>query len=521
LLDPPPTGKLRHVTPNDDTATPAAQPDADAYHTGRDSWFTGGERPGPGLERVAPSIASISEPARETPVHEETDVLVVGGGPAGCAAAVAARRLGARVTLVERYGDLGGLSAGGLVIWIDRMTDWEGRQVICGFGSEILDRLPKDAVAGAPPELWGSTDPQAVAHWRERLSAFRDTVCRSPMIDPEWLKIASHELLVEEGVRVLLHSWVVAAVADGDQVRGAIFESKEGRRAVLAKVVVDATGDLDVCAQAGGGFESDTEGQGSNVQHCINTAWTWAGVDFPRWVAFKTQDPEGHRALMKRGTQELGYVETPHVGWRDDVVVFMGPRLTGYSGLKVDDLTAVELESRRRMVAHLDFFRRHAPGFEDAWIMLAAPQIGIRHTRRLVGLHAVTQADWRAAVRHEDEIGVSPSPSQRIATISVPYRALVPERLDGIVAGGRHIASDPQTQGFMREIPQCWMTGQAAGAAAALAAGSGVMPRAVDVAELRRELVAQGVFLHDPDGAGAPRVSDVLAAGAGARSPAP
>jgi hypothetical protein len=160
------------------------------------------------------------------------------------------------------------------------------------------------------------------------------------------------------------------------------------------------------------------------------------------------------------------------------------------------------------MVAHLDFFRRNAPGFENAWIMLAAPQMGVRMTRRLAGLHPMTMDDWRAGVRHEDEIGVSPSPSQKIATISVPYRALVPERLDGVLVGGRHVASDAPTQSFMREIPQCWMTGHAAGAAAALAAGTGVAPRDVDVAELRRELLRQGAYLHGESNA---RESEVLA----------
>ena len=471
---------------------------ADRYHGGRDSWFVEGEqRP---TEPAPPSeTRSIHEPARDTPVYEETDVLVVGGGPAGCAAAVAARRLGAQVTLVERYNHLGGLSTGGLVIWIDRMSDWEGRQIITGFASEILDRLPADAVAGAPPEQWGSKDPAEVAHWRERLSAFRDTVTWSPMIDPEWLKVASTDLLEEVGARLLLHAWVVDAIVDGRELRGAIFESKEGRRAILAKVVVDATGDLDICAQAGVAYESDVEGAGadiSNVQHCLNTAWTWAGVDFGRWLEFKQGDPDAHRALMKQGHESLGYIETPHVGWRDDVALFLGPRLTGYSGLKVADLTAVELESRKRMVAHLEFFRRHAPGFEHAWLMLSAPQLGIRHTRRLIGLHKMVLEDWKAGVRHDDEIGVSPSPSAKFANVSVPYGAIVPAELDNVLVGGRHIATDAQTQAFMREIPQCWLTGQAAGVAAAISASTGTQPRALDVAELRHELRGQGVYLQ-------------------------
>ena len=235
--------------------------DGDQYHTGRESWFTeGAERPDE--PRDTGPQRTIHEAARETPVYEETDVLVVGGGPAGCAAAVAARRLGAKVTLVERYNHLGGLSTGGLVIWIDRMSDWEGRQIITGFASEILERLPADAIAGAPQGQWGSKEPEQVAHWRERLSAFRDVVTWSPMIDPEWLKYESVELLEEVGVRLLLHAWVVDAIVDGRELRGAIFESKDGRRAILAKVVVDASGDLDVCAAAGVPYESDVEGQG-------------------------------------------------------------------------------------------------------------------------------------------------------------------------------------------------------------------------------------------------------------------
>ena len=194
----------------------APKQDVDQYHTGRESWFIEGtERPAEPEDRGPQR--TIHEPARETPVYEETDVLVVGGGPAGCAAAVAARRLGAKVTLVERYNHLGGLSTGGLVIWIDRMSDWEGRQIITGFASEILERLPADAVAGAPQEQWGSREAEQVAHWRERLSAFRDVVTWSPMIDPEWLKYESVELLEEVGARLSCTRWVVDAIVDGQR----------------------------------------------------------------------------------------------------------------------------------------------------------------------------------------------------------------------------------------------------------------------------------------------------------------
>jgi 2-polyprenyl-6-methoxyphenol hydroxylase-like FAD-dependent oxidoreductase len=468
----------------------------DLYHGASDESSVSDAAATPLTPDPAPAGQSIYEPPRETPVHAVTDVLVIGGGPAGCAAALAARRMGAEVTLVERYNHLGGLSTGGLVIWIDRMTDWTGRQIIAGFASDVLSRLPADAVAGAPQRSWGSEDESEVGHWSERLGAFRGVVTWSPLIDPEWLKVTSAEMLASEGVRMLLHSWSVDVVRDGSRVGGVVFESKQGRRALLARVVIDATGDLDVCRQAGAPFESDADGSESNIQHCLNTAWTWAGVDFKRWIAFKRQDPTGHRELMERAREALGYVERPFVGWRDDVAVFMGPRLRGYSGLDVADLTRVEIQSRRRMLAHLDYFRHHAPGFENAWILLSAPQVGVRHTGRVVGRQKLVADDWKEGVRHQDEIGVSPSPSQKFANVSVPYGSLLPAQLDNVLVAGRHIACDSQTQAFMREIPQCWLTGQAAGTAAGLACAHAVAPAAVDVPELQHALRGQGVYLQ-------------------------
>src|SRR5215831_5740265 len=200
------------------------------------AWFAKRRQPRPRRDQHP---GKHSEPAREVPVHLETDVLVVGGGPSGCAAATAAARLGADVTLVERYGHLGGLATGGLVFWIDRMTDWEGRQVITGYADDVLDRFPDEAILGPAPELWGSTDVEEVAYWRPRQKAFRGTVTWSPTVDPEWLKIVSVDLLEEAGAGIVLHSWAVDAIVEDGAVRGIVFESKQGRRAVLARTVVD------------------------------------------------------------------------------------------------------------------------------------------------------------------------------------------------------------------------------------------------------------------------------------------
>ena len=145
------------------------------------------------MRRARPT-KTVFEPARQIPVFAETDVLVVGGGPAGTAAAIAAARLGADVLLVERYNHLGGLSTGGLVIWIDRMTDWSGRHIIRGLADELMERLPKDAIQGPPRTEWGNRDAATAAYWAQRTAAYHGIVTWSPTIDPEALKTLSMKM---------------------------------------------------------------------------------------------------------------------------------------------------------------------------------------------------------------------------------------------------------------------------------------------------------------------------------------
>ncbi len=439
-------------------------------------------------------LGTHHEAARDIPVYRECDVLVVGGGPSGTAAAAAAARSGANTVLLERYNHLGGLSTGGLVIWIDRMTDWTGELVIRGFAEELFDRLPPDAVAGPGRGDWGSTDAAKAAHWSHRTAAYHGVVTWSPTLDPERLKLLSQEIVIETGAKLVYHSWACTPLMEQGRVAGATFESKEGRMAIRAKVVVDATGDGDLFARAGAAFDNDIEE--ADVHHCMNTSWMFAGVNMDRWIDFKSGQPEQHAAFMARGRETCGLFDRPFVSWRNDVALFMGPRQTGYSALDVDDLTAVEVRSHRAMAAHLDFYKQHAPGFENAYLMLSAPQIGVRHARRLKGVDSVLRSRWPDGVALPDEIGVTPAVSPKFPNISIPYGALVPQTLDGLLACGRHVSCDKNSHGFMREIPQCWITGQAAGTAAALAVAQGVQPRAVDVAALQAALVKQGVYLR-------------------------
>jgi hypothetical protein len=441
--------------------------------------------------------AAIEEPARSTPVFRDCDVLVVGGGPSGTAAAVSAARTGADVVLLERYNHLGGLSTGGLVIWIDRMTDWSGKQTICGIASDLLDRLPKDAVAGPPRGLWGSADAATAAYWKERTAAYHGIVTWSPTIDPERLKLASQELVLESGVHLVFHGLGASPIMQDSAVAGVIFESKEGRMAIRARVTVDCTGDGDIFDRAGAGADTDIEQR--DIHHCMNTAWIWAGCDMGRWIAFKTGDTAGFSAFMDRGRSLCGGLfERPFVSWRNEVALFMGPRLSGYSAVDVQDLTEVEVRSHRLMAQHLDVYRAHAPGFENAFLMLSAPQIGVRHSRRLPGVARVTREQWNDATPFADEIGVSPSLTPKLPSVSVPYGCLLPRSLDGLLVAGRHVSCDAASHSFLREIPQCWLTGQGAGVAAGVAARLGVSPRAVPIDRVQAELLRQGAFVRMP-----------------------
>jgi hypothetical protein len=443
-------------------------------------------------------LGTVREPARDVPLFATADVLVVGGGPSGTTAAIAAARLGAHVILAERYNHLGGLSTGGLVIWIDRMTDWNGDLLIRGMAEELLDRLPADAIYGPAKSDWGSRD-EALAHrWRQRHSAFHGTVTWAPMTDPEWLKLTSLTMVREAGIELLLHSWVAAPLVEDGKVAGAILESKQGRMAVRASVVVDTTGDGDLFARAGEDYEGDIDED--DIHHCANSASLVCGVDVARWLAFQDAEPEKWRDILQKGREATRHFIQPLTSWRNDVVVFMGPRFSGFSVLEVDDLTQVEILSRESIVELLEFYRGTVPGFEGAWLMLTAPQLGARHSRRLSGVGRMTGAMSKTGVVHPDEIGVSPSPGPNIPSVSVPYGALLPQKVDNLLVAGRHISTDAQTHTFMREIPQCWLTGHAAGVAAALSANAGRSPRTLPAEEVRAELRKQGAFLRDVEG---------------------
>jgi hypothetical protein len=431
-------------------------------------------------------------------VYGSCDVLVVGAGPAGTCAAVAAAREGADVVLIERYNHLGGLSTGGLVSWIDRMADWDGELVVAGIGKELVDRCGPDATIGPPEYLWGSRDATAAAYWRVRTAGLNGVVQWSPTVDPEVLKLVTHDIVREARVHVLMHCWVVGTIGDGTQVEGVLFESKQGRFAVKARTVIDCTGDGDVFAQAGAAFDDDFDSESAHAR--LTTSFRFGNVEMRKYLDFRMMYPEEYKDAMRKASQE-GLSLLAHATPYESVALFLTPKMSGYSALNVADLTEVEFVCRDIARKGLEFYRKHVPGFERAWIHDTASQIGTRHARRLSGVERITIEHWRASGLYPDSIGLCPGVTERFPTLQIPYRSLVPRDIEGVLAAGRNLSADTKSHAALREIPECWVMGEAAGIAAAMAVSGDLRLRDVPVPELQRRLLERGAILEPPGGA--------------------
>lgn len=434
---------------------------------------------------------TVTEPAHDVPVVREVDVVVAGGGPAGVAAAIAAARRGARTILVERYGYLGGMATGGMVIVLDDMDDFEARRtVVGGIVQEMIDRL--DALGGAvypPPEDRHVVDQAVWDRWARwgwagvhvgRLEP--KPVPFGVTVDPDLMKYVCQELCIEAGVELRLHSFVANPLVEENRVTGVVTDGKSGRQAILGKIIIDCTGDGDVFARAGADYRTG--------KLFVTLVHRIANVDTARASRFEREHPEEWRALEQeaRHIVQTGYNYFWLYSVRPNTIWVNAPTFPGLDTTNVDDLTMVEIEARRKIIAWLDFARKRIPGFEEAYLIDTAPQVGVRQSRLLDGIYTMTRHDVEQRTLFEDTIGHGP-------TFSIPYRALVPKRVDGLLVAGRCYSAEPLAQRKSREIPTCMVMGQAAGTAAALAIQSGVQPRDVDIALLQRRLLEDGAII--------------------------
>ena len=389
----------------------------------------------------------VIQPQRELPVLNTTDVLVVGGGPAGVVAAIAAKRAGVDVTLVERYGHFGGLWSGGLVLIIIGHIIKGGQQVCQGIGEEMMRRLEKmdGAIVNRRPGV-------------------------NPTVDAEAVKYLMVEMIEEAGVKVFLHSWGVDAIVDGNKVCGAVFESKSGRQAILAKTVVDATGDGDLFAAAGAEYERRS--------HNVGLVSRIANLD--------RVDPKKAGEAPK--PKHLGGITpVPGVNW----VNMRGPEV---DGIDVEVLTRMEMSHRKFIWQNIQKTRK-TPGYEKVYLVETAPQLGVRITRVLNGLNTVTLADLKAGTQFPDVIGVGGAAGCDHGPWQIPYGALVPQKVDNVLAAGRCISAEMRMADLVRLIPNCFVTGHAAGVAAAVAAQDNCRPRDVEVTKVQKVLKEQEAYL--------------------------
>jgi hypothetical protein len=408
---------------------------------------------------------TVREPARELPVIADVDVLVCGGGPAGTAAAVAAARAGAQTMLLERYGCLGGLATGGLVIVLPPLIRGDA-QVIGGIGQETLAAL---------------IDRDEADYRNERGSS---------MFDPEGLKLLSDEMCVDAGVLLRMHSWVVGVFGEDGRPEGVIAESKAGREAIRARQIVDCTGDGDVAAMAGAGFERDDK--------MIGLPFRVGNIDMDAWSEARSAGTG--RAIHKEAHAAGGYESyfglspfpiEPNVAWGNNHMArgdFLDPAV----------LTRMEIRGRRSAQAALEVLREKMPGFQDAWLIDTAWQIGVRCTRRIHGLATMRFEEFEAEKQFDDSVALGNDFRNHELVYEIPLGSLIPADVDRMLVAGRCVSGDAEAMEALREIHCCWSMGEAAGAAAALAAERECEPAELPVAELRERLIAAGAVVDLP-----------------------
>jgi 2-polyprenyl-6-methoxyphenol hydroxylase-like FAD-dependent oxidoreductase len=415
----------------------------------------------------------------------EADVIVAGAGSAGMVAAIAAARNGARTLLIDRAGFLGGTSTAVLDTMYAFYAPGERQEkVVAGIPDEVVARTEAyDAVLRRPNTFGSGT---------------------GITYNPETLKRVWDDLAAEAGVRVLLQTLVTDAIKEGDRVTGVRFVNKGGAHTARGTVVIDASGDADVVAAAGGRFE--LAGRDS-AQQTLTTTFRMANVGERALSVKKDQ----LHALMREANRSGRFVlpreegsvhRTPDAG----VMATIMTRVPGVAPDDIEGLSRAEAAGRAQANEYFRFLKAMVPGYEDAVLVATSPWIGVRETRRILGDYQLTGEDVLAARRFDDGIARCGAPIEDhhvgrdtrwayipdSGTYTIPYRCLLPAGLEGIVVAGRCLSSSHDAHASARSIGTCMAMGQAAGTAAALAVAARSTPRAVPAATLRDRLDAEG-----------------------------
>lgn len=405
----------------------------------------------------------ITIPKQKVPVIHKTEVLVLGGGPAGMAAAVSATKNGSDVTLLERYGFLGGQSTGGLVIILCGLND-KNKRIIKGYCQEVIDYL----------ETF-----QAAKPW---LGFY--------VFDPETLKRCFDEHIINNNIKLYLHTLVVDTIVEDKNINYVIIETKNGRQAIEASVIIDCTGDGDTLKWTGEHFEMAKKEDLRQVTACFRLG----GVNVE-----KARD---YIKLNREEFTDIFNIYGPLINpnhWVDLLqtgqVWFDMSHINNIDITDVEDLTKAEIQTRKLSWDLYETFKTKVSGFDQSYIIDIAPLLGIRDSRRLKGKHFITEADYGKTF--DDNICYIPYYYAKEGTdkLQVPYRSLLPKTTKNLITAGRCISIEHKLIDCMREIAQCFATGQAAGLAASIATQDKVRPGKIDITKLQTLLRKQGAYL--------------------------
>jgi hypothetical protein len=467
-------------------------------------------------------------------LYGEYDVVVVGGGTAGVAAAIASARAGAKTILIERFGVLGGQMnvSGPPGFAFAHLWNNHGEQVIAGIVEETHHRLEKEghAIPYPPPQ--------------ERKSG------GFAFVDPDWWGLLIFEMMTESGVELLLHSLAVDVVKDGDTVKGVIVENTSGRQIVLGKVVVECSGEGDIAARAGAPYEQVSKDEYEIEPPSI--AFTMDGVDWEKVLKAAQKNPEDYvpwwnpERIKKikaaksvadlvnlsgmeypRLTDELvakgefhqygniGFFFTPRDGGKLQAIFQHSSQVYQCDATNIRELTAGEIEARRQVTIAAKAIRKYLPGFENSYLTRITTYLRIRETRRIMGDYKLTMDDTTEARKFNDVIGksVMAMGSHHVATVKtmafsdrnraiknggsydLPYRFMVPLKVENLLVAGKMVSTERDC--YLRFLPETMVTGQAAGVAAAVCAKQGITPRQLEnnIKPLQDILVKQGAIL--------------------------
>lgn len=453
-------------------------------------------------------------------IYFESDVVVVGGGTSGLVAAISAARNGASTIIVERQGFLGGTMTGSLLPHMQTFHDSTGKQIVGGIAQEIIDELIKNNGAighlKRPPKFWGTDTPY----------------------DAEVFKLVAERLVKEAGIEVLYHTFFSDVLKKNDNLKGVIIENKSGRQIILGKMVIDATGDGDVAVKAGCVYEKGRKEDG--LCQPVSYQFQLANVDMIKFANYieETKDKKldstwGNNVdigvvAKKPGEEKESYVrlvgsmpkdavnsgEIPEdyatftvESIHENIAIVGHPHVLKVDATNAEELTRANIEGRKRVWEMTFYLKKYIPGFKRAFILQTPQFIGVRETRRIIGEYILTVKDVREAKQFDDNIafGAFPidiHPVDQVgrkkayfeflsSAYGIPYRCLVPKKVDQLLISGRCISTTHEANASTRVTPTCMATGEAAGVAAAICAKTGVKPRELDYNKLRNILKDQ------------------------------